>query len=180
MLSLLLAVFLTPSLGAEPRANIVPDPTLDFAGVARFLPPEGWRLMRTEGADPSLRLARGGSAIRVRLFGGRGSRYFRPHDFLGSAEATALGAPAEKLGQDTVAGLRVWFYRRGILVTKRYPPITDPRPEDLAMEEFCILPVGNRFLVLSWAPERSAPEYLEDSGESTWRRFLADFFLAKR
>jgi hypothetical protein len=179
MKTLILAVLILPALAAEPKENPVSKPPLEFAGVARFPPLEGWRVRRTEGADPSLSLVRGEDIIKVRLFGGKGSRYPRYHDYLKGFEATTMGNPPERLRQETVGGLRVWFYRHGYPLMQGDPHVMDPRPPELAMEEFCILPAGGRFLVLSWASESAAPEP-EADGEEAWRSFLRDFSLIKK
>jgi hypothetical protein len=179
MKNLLLAVLILPVLAAAPKESPVNKPPLDFAGVARFQPLEGWTVRRTEGNDPSLSLARDQDIIKVRLFGGKGSRYLRLHDYLKGFEATTMGNPPERIREATVGGLRIWFYRHGYPLMQGDPSVMDPRPPMLASEEFCILPVGRRFLVLSWAVESPAPDP-ESSGENAWKAFLAAFYLIKK
>lgn len=179
MTSLLLAVLILPALAAEPKENPVDKPPLEFAGVARFPPLEGWKLRRTEGQDSALQFTRGEDIIKVRLFGGKGSRYLKLHDYLKGFEATTMGSPPERVREETVSGLRVALYRHGYPLMQGDPHVMDPRPPALATEEFCILPVGSRFLVLSWAAESAVPDP-EGSGNEAWRSFLRDFSLIKK
>ena len=179
MKELLLAVLVIPVLAAAPQENPADRPPLDFAGVARLQPLEGWKVRRTQGPDPALSLLRGQDIIQVRLFGGKGSRYLRLPDYLKGFEATTMGDPPEKIRETTVGGLRVWVYRHGYPLTQGDPHVMDPRPPLLASEEFCILPVGGRFLVLSWALESNVPDP-EAAGEAAWQSFLASFSLIKK
>ena len=176
----LLAVLLIPVLAAAPKESPVNKPLEDFAGVARYLAPEGWLAEKAESpAAPSVRLSRGQDVIKVRLFGGKGSRYARPADYLKGFEATTMGNPPERLLQAKVAGLKVWVYRHGYPLVQGDPHVMDPRPPMLANEEFCILPAGSRFLVLSWAVERGVPDP-EAADEASWQAFLSAFSLVKK
>jgi hypothetical protein len=179
LLSPLLAVLIIPALAAAPKESPVNKPPLEFAGVARFPPLEGWTVRRTEGTDPSLILSRDQDIIKARLFGGKGSRYLRLPDYLKGFEATTMGNPPEKVREATVSGLRIWFYRHGYPLMQGDPSVMDPRPPMLASEEFCILPVGGRFLVLSWAVESPAPDP-DAPGEAVWQSFLDSFSLIKK
>ena len=179
MRAIILAALILPAFAAELKETPVSKPPLEFAGVARFPPLEGWRVRRTEGVDPSLAFLRGQDGIRVKLFGGKGSRYLKLHDFLKGFEATTMGNPPERVGEATVGGLRVAFYRHGYPLTQGDPDVSDPRPPALATEEFCILPVGSRFLVLSWSQESGAPDP-EPESAAAWRAFLDSFSLVKK
>ena len=179
MKTFILAVLLCPAWAAAPQEAPVKKPLADFAGVAKVQALEGWTVMRTEGSDPALRLARGSDIIMARLFGGKGSRYLRLPDYLKGFEATTMGTPPERIREATVSGLRVWFYRHGYPINLGDPDVVRAGPPELATEEFCILPYGRRFLVLSWAHESPVPDP-EDSGEAAWREFLSGFSLIKK
>ncbi|MCX5794572.1 MAG: hypothetical protein NTY77_03640 [Elusimicrobia bacterium] len=173
MRAFVLAVLLCPAAAAPVKQ------LADFAGVAKVQAQEGWTVRRTEGNDPALRLSLGSDIISARLFGGEGSRYLGLHDYLKGFEATTMGSPPERVREATVGGLRVWFYRHGYPINLGDPDTARAGPPELAAEEFCILPVGRRFLVLSWAHESPVPDP-EDSGEAAWREFLSDFSLIKK
>jgi len=165
-----------PSAGGPPVGSTTKSPLIEFAGVARCEAAAGWRLQKDESAaDPFLRLAEDPYVIRVRLLGGKGSRYATMDDFLSGFEATTMGRPPEKLRIIKVAGVETWLYRHGYPIMLGDPHVSDPTAVRLAEEEFCLLPTGTRFIVLCWARE-DLPDPM-GRGEAIWRSFLDSFEL---
>ena len=139
--------------------------------------PSGWELERNKpGREPELRFSKDLDAIKIRLRGGKGSRYASASDFVQGFEATTLGRPPEKLRKIRVAGRRVWLYRHGYPVMLGDPHMQDPRPPQLAQEEFCVIPWGGKFWVLSWTLDSPVPDP-EAAGERAWELFLSSFVL---
>jgi hypothetical protein len=152
---------------------------VDFAGAARCQAPEGWQSEKAESqADPALRFSHDSDLIKIRLFGGKGSRYQGPADYLRGFEATSLGKPPQRLRQSQVAGTTVWVYRHSYPLSAGAPGFVDPRSPALASEEFCIMPLGKRFFVLSWAHESPIPDP-KSLGGKAWQEFLSSFAYIK-
>ncbi|MBI5210667.1 MAG: hypothetical protein HY927_11910 [Elusimicrobia bacterium] len=144
---------------------------------ARYTVPPGWEAEETASdADPAVTLSKGQDAIKIRLLGGPGSRYAGPREFLEGFEARTMGRPAEDLGLVAVAGVKTRLYRAGVPIMLGDPHVRDPRPPQLAWTQFCVLPSGDRFIVLSWTLESPVPDP-EAAGEKAWRRFLSAFEL---
>jgi hypothetical protein len=164
------AVALTQVRAGEAGA---PRAALESFGPARYVAPTGWSAERKDRpVDPVMRFERDLDVIRIRVLGGKGSRYATPADFLRGFEATTMGHPPERRREIQVAGRKVWLYRHGYPLARGDPHVADPRPPELASEEFCILPVGDRFLVLSFAHESAIPD-LDDAGTRAWEALLA-------
>ncbi|HAM36881.1 MAG TPA: hypothetical protein DEB40_11750 [Elusimicrobia bacterium] len=172
----ILAVLILPALASGPKeANMN---FTDFAGVASIESPEGWEVDKAEDAvDPSLIFSLGPDIIKARLLGGEGSRYASPAEYLKGFEATTMGKPPEKIRAIKVVGGKTWLYRHGYPMALGDPHVVGDMPPILAQEEFCIIPIGRKFLVLSWAHE-SAPDP-EFAAEKAWTRFLERISLAK-
>ena len=152
-------------------------PAPQALGRARFAAPAGWELERSDSAaDPSVRLEKGLDVMRIRYLGGPGSRYRSPSGFLRGFEATTMGRPPKPVRRARLAGREVRVYGHGYPVDLGDPHLVDPRPPALAREEFCLLPSGRGFFVLSWAHESPVPDP-EAAGEKAWRALLASFIL---
>jgi len=168
-LSILAAVIASALAGAGEA------PVPQTFGSARYVEPAGWQ---AEKSDSSLRFSRGVDVIKARWFGGKGSRYAAAGDYLVGFEATTMGKTPEKARLAKVAGRKVWVYRHGYPIDLGDPHAASPGPVQLASEEFCILPMGTRFLVLSWAHESPVPDP-EAAGEKAWEAFLSSLRLSK-
>ena len=139
--------------------------------------PEGWTVEKTAQAnDFGLRASRSSNVIRMRLFGGKGSRYGTAEAYLGGIEAGTMGRPPETNEVVTVSGINTRLYRHGYPINLGDPHAVDPRPPQLATEQFCMVPAGDRFFVLSYAHESLLPE-LSGEGDKAWRAFLRSFKL---
>ena len=78
------------------------------------------------------------------------SRYKTAGDFFVGFEACSRGGrPSEKIGGTVVSGMRVMLYRREVAVS--LPPPDTGGPSTFAPEEFCVVPAGKRFFVLSYS-----------------------------
>ena len=153
---------------ALPAAAGSPEKLSDHAS---FKAPEGWTVSyRTEQGDQQAVLERDLHSITVRLAGGPGSRYRSAADFLAGFEARSPGGKlAEKLGGLPVAGKTIMIYRRKVAVG--LPPPDASGPSTLADEEFCVLPAGRRFLILTYSYADSIPDPTYD-GRKAWLGFL--------
>ena len=158
----------------------VHKPALDSFGPARYAAPAGWELQKKDSAaDPWRRFTQDSDVIEIKLVGGKGSRYASSADYLAGFEATTMGKPPEKLRQARVAGLKVWIWRHGYPINLGDPHVVDPRPPQLAREEFCLIPCGKKFLVLKWAHESPIPD-LNAVGKKAWESFLGSLALEKK
>lgn len=175
--SLLLAAAVLAQDAAPPKPAVLPPPAL--AAAADFQTPAGWDAEAgPEGEkDPSMTFSKGGDRIRVTLYGGAGTRFKTPQAFLRSPAATTMGRPPQKDAVVKVAGARAYVYRHA------YPePAGDPHERSakaprMVMEEFCVVPAGKLFLVLSYA-EEGVPDPAAPSRPS-WEAFLKSFKLKK-
>ncbi|MDD2805731.1 MAG: hypothetical protein PHV33_09260 [Elusimicrobiales bacterium] len=175
LLPLLLLTAAAPG-GKEKAAVKTTEKIADFA---TYTAPEGWAAEEKIGqGDPQARLEKGLHVITVRLAGGPGSRYKSPAEFQGGFEARSLGGkPAEKARTVIVSGARVMVYRRKVPVA--LPPPDESGPATLTSEEFCVLPAGRRFFVLSYSYGDTTPDPAYD-GEKAWAEFLKSFRAKKR
>ena len=179
-------IFLIPLLLALAAAGPAPakDKNMEktaekISDFASFKAPEGWTQRDyVEQGDPQTRLEKGLHAITVRLAGGPGSRYKNASEFLGGFEARSMGGkPAEKLSNAVVSSSRALVYRRKVPLD--LPPPDESGPAEMGTEQFCLVPAGKRFFVLSYAYGDSIPDPAYD-GEKAWRAFLKDFKAKKR
>lgn len=175
ILPLLLLAAAAPG-GKEKAAVKTTEKISDFAAYAA---PEGWAAEeKIEQGDPQARLERGMHVITVRLAGGPGSRYKSPAEFQGGFEARSLGGkPAEKARTAVVAGARVMVYKRKVPVA--LPPPDESGPASMTEEEFCVVPAGKRFFILTYAYGDTTPDPSFD-GEKAWGEFLKAFKMKKR
>ncbi len=157
-------------------------PSQAIAALVSRRPPKGWNLeeyANSGGADPVEAYVDGVDRITVRAFGGPGSAYKKPADFLSGAAAGTMGRKPEAAGSVKVAGRRLTVYKRGFPVNLG-DPHAPSGPTMLGREYFCVLPVsGGRFIVLSYARESPAPD-LERRGERAWEAFLKTVKLPGR
>ena len=140
----------------------------------RFQAPAGWH--REEyanggGADPVLAFVEGSDRIVLRLFGSPGSAYKTPALFLKSPAASTMGRPPVRLSSVDVAGRSRSLFKRGLPGAASDPHAGGPSSTSGGSELFVILPLGDRFAVLSWARETPLPD-LRRTGEKAWKAFL--------
>lgn len=148
--------------------------------AAGFLSPPGWEKEEVgTPSDPYVSYSMGADTIKVRLVGGGGSRYRSEESFLKGYEATTMGRPPREVRKVGVAGREVALYSHGYPIMLGDPHVSDPRPPQLAAEQFVILPHGRKFFVLSWSHESPAPDP-DFAGEKAWETFLSSFTLKAR
>jgi len=171
-------LLLLPVFAASAKAPPAKPPAGRVADYAAFTVPAGWTASDapTQG-DPQVRLERDLHVIKVRLSGGPASRSKSPAEFLAGFEVrSADGRPPEAAGTVEVSGTGRVEYRRDAAVT--LPPPDQGGPATTAPERFCLLPAGDRFLVLSYGYGDSIPDPTYD-GEAAWRAFLSTFRLKR-
>ena len=177
---LLIPLLLSLAAGPAPAEDKPMEKTAEkISDFASFKAPEGWTQREfTEQGDPQVRLEKGLHAITVRLSGGTASRYKNAPAFLAGFEARSMGGkPAEKLSNAVVSGSRALVYRRKVPLD--LPPPDESGPAVMGSEQFCLVPAGKRFFVLSYSYGDSIPDPSYD-GEKAWRAFLKDFKAKKR
>ena len=146
--------------------------------AAKYEVPKGWtdEFSMNQG-DPQALLSLDLHQIKVRLSGGEGSRYKTAGDFLVGLEARSKGGKQpEKTGSAAVSGARVMLYRREVAVSLPLPDTGGP--STFAQEEFCVVPAGKLFFVLSYSYDDSIPDASYD-GLAAWRQFLKTFRVLK-
>ncbi|PKM97046.1 MAG: hypothetical protein CVU79_10360 [Elusimicrobia bacterium HGW-Elusimicrobia-3] len=177
---LLIPLLLSLAAGPAPAKDKPMEKTAEkISDFASFKAPEGWTQRDfVEQGDPQIRLERGLHAITVRLAGGTASRYKNASAFLAGFEARSMGGkPAEKLANAVVSGSRALVYRRKVPLD--LPPPDESGPAEMGTEQFCLVPAGKRFFVLSYSYGDSVPDPSYD-GEKAWRAFLKGFKAKKR
>jgi len=140
--------------------------------------PKGWEeeLSLNQG-DPQAVLSLDLHKIKIRLSGGEKSRSKSAGDFLVGLEARSKGGKLpEKKEFTVVSGMRVMLYRREIAVS--LPPPGTGGPSAFAREEFCVVPAGKRFFILSYSHDAPIPDTTYN-GLETWRKFLKSFRVLK-
>lgn len=167
------------SMKPEPGpANEQPMKIKDsLSAAAQYEVPQGWaEEFSVNQGDPQAILSRDLHKITVRLSGGEKSRYETADDFLAGFEARSIkdGKPAEKIGAVDVSGMSVMLYRREVPVSFFQPPPDTSGPWIFTKEEFCVVPAGKMFFVLSYSYGDSIPDPDYD-GHEVWRKFLKDF-----
>jgi len=175
-LALLLLLAAPSPAPAKEQAGKVKE---KISELAAFTIPAGWlEAERLEQGDPQLRLSNGLHIINIRLAGGAGSRYRSAGDFLVGFEARSTGGkPAEKMETAAVSGTRVLIYRRRIPVSM--PPPDESGPSTMTTEEFCAVPAGKRFFILTYSYGDTIPDPSYD-GDKAWRQFLKEFRALKK
>ena len=146
--------------------------------AAKYEVPKGWtdEFSMNQG-DPQALLSLDLHQIKVRLSGGEGSRYKTAGDFLVGLEARSKGGKQpEKTGSAAVSGARVMLYRREVAVSLPLPDTGGP--STYTQEEFCVVPAGKMFFILSYSYRDSIPDPVYD-GREAWRKFLKTFRVSK-
>lgn len=135
---------------------------------ARYKTPSGWSIENSgSGADAGVRLTQGSAVMKIRLYGGVGSRFKTPRDFMESFAAGSYGQPPRPASIARVAGAERRFYER-VYPLKRVKQVS---------ERFCLVPAsGGRFFVLSYAWESPVPD-LSGEGAQAWAALLNSFSL---
>lgn len=146
--------------------------------AAKYEVPKGWsEEFSTNQGDPQALLSRDLHQVKVRLSGGEGSRYKTAGDFLVGFEARSKGGKqAEKLGAIAVSGTRAMLYRREVPVSMPLPDTGGP--VTYTSEEFCVVPAGKTFFILSYSYGDAIPDPGYD-GKEAWRKFLNSFRVLK-
>jgi hypothetical protein len=145
-----------------------------LSDAAKYEVPRGWaEEFSLNQGDPQALISRELHEIKVRLSGGGGSRYQTAGDFLVGFEALSTGGKrAEETGAVVVSGMRVMVYRREVPV--RLPPPGEGGPSFFKREEFCVVPAGKMFFILSYSYGDSIPD-LAYNGLKAWHKFLKNF-----
>lgn len=174
-----LALLLLLSAPAAARAG---EPAVKIkaalSSAAAYAVPEGWteEFSLNQGDSQSL-ISMDLYAIKIRLSGGAGSRYKTAGNYLAGLEARSKGGkPPEKAGTVMVSGMRVVIYRREVAVSLPLPGTGGPAA--FAQEEFCAVPAGKKFIILSYSYGDPVPDPSYD-GLGAWRKFLKDFRVLK-
>lgn len=148
-----------------------------LSAAAQYEVPQGWEeKFSVNQGDPQAILSHDLHEITVRLVGGEKSRYKTAADFWAGFEARSHsgGNLAEKIGAVDVSGMSVMLYRRAVVVS--LPPPDASGPSTFTDEEFCVVPAGKMFFVLSYSYGDSIPDPTYN-GLAVWRKFLQDFRL---
>jgi hypothetical protein len=147
--------------------------------VATYAVPKEWDLEKdAAAADPSVRLTRGRHVIEVRLYGGKGSRFATPKEFINGPAAGAMGKPPQPIGSAPAGGVKTTIYKTAYPINLGDPHDAAGR-FDLADEYFCIVPAKDRFLVISYAYESAVPDPAIN-GNAVWKDFLAKLRVRKK
>ncbi len=165
----------SPAVGAVKEIPVNQEKS-DIDRLASYAPPKGWKLEKSSAADPSVVIKNLRHVIRIRLFGGKNSRYGEPSDFLDGFQARTMGRPPRKGRVVKVSGIRTRIFNRRYPINLGDPHEAGTGDPDMADEEFCFVPVGGRFFVLSYALESPMPD-LDDLEGAAWKSFLKSFKL---
>ena len=172
-------LLLTAPACAADRAKEQPMKIKDgISAAAKYEVPQGWAEEFTlNQGDPQALISRDLHKIKVRLSGGEGSRYTTAGNFLVGFEARSRGGkPAGKIGTALVSGVRVLIYSREVPVS--LPPPDTAGRSVFAREEFCVVPAGKMFFVLSYSYGDSIPDP-SYNGLEAWRKFVKTFRALK-
>ncbi len=146
-------------------------------GISLEAPP-AWKVAkRWDRRDPEAVFSAYSQSIRVRLYGGKGSSYAAPADFLGSPEAQGAGEEPVAAGKVKVSGREADRYRLEYKGEAGSPEVARSQKYRVA-KEFCILPRGDRFLVLSYTVTTGALLKKPKLDEALWARFLSSVRLS--
>ena len=149
-------------------------PSEKISDYAAFKAPAGWMAVeKINQKDPQLSLEREPDVIKIRLAGGVSSRYKSPEEFLKGFEARSSdGTFAMKSLTTTVSGTTCEVYARKVAVMMPVPG--EGGPVQTTTEEFCLVPAGDRFFILSYSYKDFPPDPMGD-GTEVWREFLKTF-----
>ena len=168
----LVAAWACAAPAAAAQESRVNDRTEDFIGLIRYQAPPGWDVdSDTTAPDAYARFRLGEDVIAIRAFGGPGSAYADQAAFLESPSARTLGKTPRRAGQAKVGTAKLPLFRRGYPIRMGDPRRRGAPAGPLADEVFCVLPAGERFLVLSYARENPAPDP-KSGGRKAWEAFL--------
>ena len=164
----------------------VNKPRSPIRGLASFAAPKGWTTQETDIlAEPIVTLSSGTRKFSLELFGGKDSRHETPQAFLESFEARGDdGKPPASLGSVLAAGRKIAAYARRYTMSGqgRAPDDMPARPEVMD-QQFVVLVVGKKFLVVSWTrtslPDMAGSPATEKL-EPEFGRFLKGLRIKKR
>ena len=146
-----------------------------LSAAARYQVPRGWteEFVLNQG-DPQSVITRDLHKIKIRLSGGRGSRYKSVDDFLAGFEARSVtgGTPPVTIDAVVVSGMRLPIYSISIAVW--LPPPDTSGPGRYTRQEFCLVPAGKMFFVLSYSYGDSIPDP-HYNGRKAWRHLVEGF-----
>lgn len=147
--------------------------------LVQYEVPSGWSVEKGGGKNDSwVRLSSSLNLIQIQLYGGTGSRYAKAEDFLSEHRSSLLPEPAVQIGTVTVQGLSRPLYRSRYSIEPGDPHEANPNLL-LAREEFCLVPAGGKFLVLSYSYEGVGFDPAME-GQEAWKTFLKGFKVKKR
>lgn len=171
-------LFLLAAPGAAPGKEPPMQTKTDLSAAAKYEAPQGWvEEFSLNQGDSQAVLSRGLHKIKIRLSGRADSRSKTANDFLAGLESRSRGGKlAEKTGSAVISGVRVMMYRREIPIS--LPPPDTAGPSVFAPEEFCVVPVGKMYFILSYSYGDSIPDISYD-GLKVWRKFLKNFQILK-
>ncbi len=168
---------LTAGAGAAPdRRPPVIGTQSEIDRLAEYARPAGWLSSKEDTPEPEVRMVKLDHVIRVRLFGGKDSRYPSIQAFMEGFEARAMGRLPDKAAEFKIAGAKTIVYRARLPIARGDPHAVANAPPPTFSQEFCVVPVGERFLVLSYADESGIPDP-ERVDRKVWRPFLKNFKL---
>lgn len=155
-----------------------PEASDQFSGAVSYTIPAGWTKSSGEKqADKLLTLSHGAHSITIRLSGEPKSRYKNGNEFLAGFEArSADGTRPKKIAQLKISGKSVLLFSRKIAVHMS-PPDT-AGPAEFAVQEFCVIPAGNKFFILTYSSNSSIPDP-DYNALAAWRTFLTTFRIKK-
>ena len=176
---LLIPALLLAATAARTAEKTTMTPKETVGAAAAYAVPQDWKeTFSLNQGDPQAALTYGLHRIKVRLAGGEKSRYKKAPDYLVGLEArSAKGKAPEKDGSIRVAGQKVMLHKRKVPVTMPLPDTGGP--STYADEEFCVVPAGKSFFVLSYMYEDGLPDS-SYNGQKAWRDFLKSFRLKKK
>ena len=146
-------------------------------GISLEAPP-AWKVAkRWARKDPEAVLSAYSQSIRVRLYGGKGSSYATIEEFLDSPEAKAGADKSVPTGKVKVSGKEAEGYRLEYQGEAGSPEVARSQKYRV-VKEFCVLPAGKRFFVLSYTVTAGALLKKPELDEALWTRFLSSFQLS--
>lgn len=169
---LLALLLLAAPAGASEKTMPPSDPV---SAAARFKAPAGWqREAGSFGADHFVSFSSGTLRLRVQLFGGKGSRYAAPKEFLAGPEAKGAGGKAAVGRLTPVGGRKLKVYERSYQAPVGAPGGMAPGGADDVEERFALVPAGKAFFVLSYTRRNEVPAE-SPLDLAPWKAFLASF-----
>lgn len=162
------------ALAEEPHVKI----KTSLSAVVLYEVPQGWaEEFSINQGDPQSVISYELHEITVRLSGGKASRYKTAGDFLTGFEARSMGRTPEKIETVVVSGMHSLLYLRSVPVS--LPPPDTTGTAEFGVKEFCLVPAGETFIILSYFYGDSIPD-ISYNGHRVWRKFLSDFIVLRR